>query len=737
VIDAIEAVQVVPSPNLAATGAPPYAVGATISLQEQQFRTLKNGDMFGVFDLTGSISDGGTEGLYNRDTRHLSRFDLRIGGGRPILLSSTLRDDNGSLTCDLTNPDLSIGDKVVLEHDTIHIRRSRFLINATCFERMAVRNFSASPQLLRLELFFDSDFADLFEVRGTPREHRGTRLPTEITETGVVLGYLGLDDRKRYTRIRFDPAPTTLEPNRAVFDLMLQPHERALIFFEITCHDGTFPIRGVRENFMLSMIEARRWMRANSAQAAAIASSNEVFNEAIRRSICDLYMLITQKPTGLYPYAGIPWFSAPFGRDALITAMQTLWLDPSIARGVLSYLAENQATEVDAAADAEPGKILHEVRHGEMALLGEVPFAHYYGSVDSTPLFVMLAGAYVERTHDDTTARRLWPHLEAAIAWIDNYGDRDGDGFVEYYRATENGLANQGWKDSWDSVFHADGTLAKGSIALCEVQGYVYAARRAMALIGRRLGHADVATVQDQKAEALRVAFEASFWCEEIGTYALALDGEKKPCRVQTSNAGQVLLSGIASPDRAARVTEGLMASRFFTGWGVRTVATTEARYNPMAYHNGSVWPHDNAMMGMGLSRYGHTAAVAKIFHGIFDAALYIELRRLPELFCGFARRRGQGPTFYPVACSPQAWASATPFSLIEASLGLELDPRRHEVRLRNPRLPSFLEEVTLRNLQLGGSSVDIKVRRHGDDVSLEVLRTRGNKLQISIVSSR
>ncbi len=715
-------------PDPDAAGEPPYAVGASLSLQERQYRTLKNADMFGVFDLSGNILpyEGGTEGLYNRDTRHLSVFDLTIGGGRPVLLSSSLRDDNGALICDLANPDLSHDGRVVVEHSVIHIRRTRFMINATCFERIQLRSFSSMPHLIRLELAFDADFADLFEVRGTPRAKHGTRDPTERTESSVTLGYRGLDAKRRTTRLRFSPTPAALDERRAVFDVTLQPGEQALLYIEIACADGDLPARDVRETYLLSMVETRRWMRTRSAKAAAMASSNELFNEAIRRAISDLYMLITEKPTGLYPYAGIPWFSAAFGRDALITAFCALWLDPAIARGVLRFLAENQATTVDAAADAEPGKILHEVRNGEMAELGEVPFRRYYGSVDSTPLFVMLAGAYVARTHDDATAYALWPHLEAAMAWIDRYGDRDGDGFVEYFRATGAGLQNQGWKDSWDSIFHADGKLAEGSIALCEVQGYVYAARRAMALIGRRLGHDQFAAEQDKRAEALRLAFEAAFWCEEIGTYALALDGQKQPCRVRTSNPGHLLLAGIVAPERAATMAEGFMSSAFFTGWGIRTVASGEARYNPMGYHNGSVWPHDNALIALGLARYGHTEAVAKIFEGLFDAALYIDMRRLPELFCGFARRRAQGPTFYPVACSPQAWAATALPALLQASLGLSIDPHTHTVVFDKPRLPSFLDEMTLYNITLGRGRISVVIRRIGQEVALNVLERHG-----------
>ncbi|GAB0112689.1 amylo-alpha-1,6-glucosidase [Acidisoma sp. C75] len=714
---------------------PPYAVGAALSLQERQFRTLKNADMFGVFDLSGNIApyEGGTEGLYNRDTRHLSRFTLAIGGGSPVLLSSTIRDDNTALICDLTNPDLLRDGSVVVDHGLIHIRRMRFMQHGCCYERLQVRSFAHVAQTVRLSLSYDCDFADLFEVRGTKRLRHGRRAEPVVGEDRVTLGYTGLDERRRETRLRFSPAPTRIGPEEAIFDLTLPPAGRAVLYLEIACTDPDagdvppIPTAPVRESFLRSYVEARRWMRSRSARAAAMESSNELFNEAIRRAIADLYMLITEKPSGLYPYAGIPWFTTAFGRDALITAYEALWIDPSIARGVLRFLAEVQATEVDAASDAEPGKILHEMRNGEMALLGEVPFRRYYGSIDSTPLFLMLAGAYIERTGDDETARQLWPHFEAALGWIDRYGDRDGDGFVEYFRATESGLQNQGWKDSYDSVFHADGSLAEGPIALCEVQGYVFAARRAMALMGERLGHHAIAAEQAAKAEALRAAFEAAFWCEEIGTYALALDGAKKPCRVRSSNPGHLLVTGIVAPERAARMTEGFMSQDFFCGWGIRTVATTEARYNPMSYHNGSVWPHDNALIAMGLARYGQTEAVTRIFEGLFSAALYIDMRRLPELFCGFPRQRGQGPTFYPVACSPQAWAAAALPALLQASLGLSINPENRSVIFRNPKLPPVLERMVLHNIAIGSARITVHIRRTGEEVALNVMERHGD----------
>jgi glycogen debranching enzyme len=474
------------------------------------------------------------------------------------------------------------------------------------------------------------------------------------------------------------------------------------------------------------MRAALRNRREQTSGVATVSTSNDIFNEVLCRSAADLDMLVTMTTEGQYPYAGIPWYSTTFGRDGLITAMELLWCNPSLACGVIRRLAAYQATRQDAESDAEPGKILHEMRSGEMAALNEVPFGLYYGSVDATPLFVMLTCLYVERTGDEETLRTLWPHIEAALAWIDGPADPDRDGFIEYHRASEQGLANQGWKDSHDAIFHSDGRLAEGPIALVEVQGYVYAAKRLAATTARKLGRHEHAETLDAQATILADAFDRAFWQPELGTYALALDGEKRPCSVQTSNAGHALFAGIARPERAETLARVLMDRRFFSGWGIRTVSDGERRYNPISYHNGSVWPHDNALIALGLGHYEFKDTVERLFRGLFDAAAYMDLRRFPELFCGFKRRRGRGPTLYPVACSPQAWAAATPFALIQASLGLEFDSSRRQIRLRNPRLPDFLDELRISNLGLAGSSVDLELHRHGDEVSVRVSRTLG-----------
>lgn len=717
----------------AAGGAvPEFFIPAASSLQERRPRTLKHDDSFAVFDHNGNAlsGPGSPEGLYHRDTRHLSLLCLTLGGTLPILLSSTLRDDNATLTCDLTNPDLrDEHGQLALEHDLIHIRRSRFLWQAACYERLALRNFDEAPRRLRLEITFAADFADVFEVRGACRQRRGTLHPAQLGEAQVTLAYTGLDGQRRQTVLRFDPPPHVLTAERAVFEVGLVPHEACALYLEIHC---TAPDTAVtpRRALLGALREAHRALRLSSMRAATLTSSNDIFNEALRRSVSDLHVLVTETPEGPYPYAGIPWFSTVFGRDALITALETLWFDPAIARGVLRHLAANQASTLDPVADAEPGKILHEVRQGEMAQLGEVPFRRYYGSIDSTPLFLMLAGAYLQRTGDTDTLRRLRPNLDAALHWIDAYGDRDRDGFVEYGRYSDDGLINQGWKDSHDSIFHADGRMAHGPIALAEVQAYVYGAWRAAADVFRKLGQVARARRLDQRADAFRQQFDQAFFDEQLGSYALALDGDKRRCCVRASNAGHALFTGIAYPERAAAVVRTLMASPSFSGWGVRTVAATEARYNPLSYHNGSVWPHDNALIAAGFARYGFKREAARIFEGLFAASIHVDLRRLPELFCGFARQRSRGPTLYPVACSPQAWAAAAPLALVQSCLGLSFNPTASQIMFDEPALPEFLEEVVLRRLSVGDGSVDVSLRQAGSQVVVNVLERRG-KVQV------
>jgi glycogen debranching enzyme len=701
-----------------------FYIQATESIQERWPRTLKNGDMFGLFDALGDVKDPELTpgGLFYQDTRHLSGLEFLIDGQRPLFLSSAVENDNVVLTVDLSNPDIYENGKIVLPRETLHVRRSKFLWDGACYERFSIHNFDAHRQRCWLTFNFEADFRDLFEIRGLQRPLRGSS-SVGVKNGGLSFRYLGLDGVVRRTEIYLEPSPERLTEGQALYALDLKAGEQISIVLTIRCATA----EGDPEPFSQPYRAARRAAQIASRLGGTVTSSNALANRMLHRAGADLSMLITETPDGPYPYAGTPWFSTPFGRDGIITALQTLWIDPVLARGVLRYLARAQATTSDPRVDAEPGKILHETRACEMANLGEVPFGRYYGSIDSTPLFVLLASRYFLRTGDQATIRELWPNIEAALRWIDRYGDRDGDGFVEYYRESENGLVNQGWKDSHDSVFHANGELATGPIALCEVQAYVYAAKQGAAMMARVLGdHARADTLMND-AETLRRNFEDRFWCEELGVYAIALDGAKKPCRVRSSNAGQVLFCGIASADRAARLAETLMTPEMFSGWGVRTLASDAPRFNPMSYHDGSVWPHDNALIALGLGRYGFKRAAASIFGGIFDAAGHMELMRLPELFCGFPRRRGTAPTLYPVACQPQAWASAAPFALLEACLGIVCDHERREIRFHNPFLPKFLEEIRIRNLNLDGASVDLRLRRSGEGTEVAILAQRGD----------
>jgi glycogen debranching enzyme len=694
-----------------------------VDLHEQ---VLKAGESFAIFDQHGDIRpDGrGEDGLYHRGTRHLSSMALRIAGHRPLILGGTSRWDNSRVRVDLTNPDLGRGPHR-LPHSSLHIARTKVLFDGLHRERIEVRNFARRQVTITLSLRYQADFADLFEVRGMRRPRRGALLPARVGTDSVLLRYEGLDGVLRRTRIGFSRRPEAMDQHEAAFRLEIPARQAIGFEIAVACEARNQRARAL-PSFADALGSSRRQLAAVMSGSAAIITSNEAFNDWLHRSVADVAMLTSRTANGWYPYAGVPWFSTPFGRDGIITGLQTLWMAPQIARGVLGYLAANQASRASAAQDAEPGKILHETRDGEMAALGEVPFGRYYGSHDATPLFVMLAAEHWRRTGDLQAARSLWPHVERALAWMDRYGDLDGDGFQEYARRTDKGLVQQGWKDSYDSVFHADGSLAEPPIALCELQGYAYAARLGAAELAEALHHPSRARALRGSAEMLRAAFDAAFWDDELGTYVLALDGAKRPCRVRASNAGHALLTGIAMPERAGRVAESLLSDAGYSGWGIRTIAAGESRYNPMSYHNGSIWPHDNSLIGLGLARYGRQADAGRILAGLFDASRQFELARMPELFCGFTRREGEGPTAYPVACAPQAWAAGAIFMLLQACLGLGVDGPAGRVSFDRPFLPSFLDTVVIRGLRAGRGSVDVKVERRGDHADVHVVRRRG-----------
>jgi len=698
------------------SGTQHYYIATSQSPTDDRARVLKYGRTFFVFDRLGDAqtSGMGEQGLFFQDTRHLSSLMLHLWETRPLLLSSTVESNNYLFTADLANLDVSRGTQVVIPRGTLHLIRSRFLWRHSCFEEFTFVNHGLESLHVPFRISFEADFADIFEVRGMRRERRGSILPPEVHGDSVRIAYDGLDEVRRETNIRWSRNPANASGQELRYDIVLRPKERTNLQLSISCDaDGA----GRNVSYSQAIKNAQRETESANNSFPGISSSNSRFTDWISRSIADVQMMMVGNPERNYPYAGVPWFGTVFGRDGIITAMQTLWLNPEIAHDVLRCLASLQATKIDAAIEAEPGKILHEMRQGEMAALGEVPFGRYYGSVDSTPLFIMLAGAYYERTADAELIRELWPNIERALNWIDEYGDADHDCFVEYRQRSSKGLVQQGWKDSNDSIFHADGSIAQAPIALAEVQGYVYAAKLAAAALCRVAGDPTRTAALEVEAENLRSQFEEKFWCDELSTYALALDGEKRACRVKTSNAGHCLFTGVASPERAKRVARTLFEPESFNGWGIRTVACGQARYNPLSYHDGSIWPHDNSLIASGLARYGFKNLAGKILMALLDLSTMVEMHRLPELFCGVERREGEGPTLYPVACSPQAWAAAAPFLILQACLGISISAERKRILFDDPYLPEGIPNLAINNLRCGGVSVDLFLERRNDSV--------------------
>ncbi|OJA93538.1 amylo-alpha-1,6-glucosidase [Burkholderia ubonensis] len=674
---------------------------------------LKAGDAFVVSDALGDVS-GHDDGLFVDDMRVLSKWRLTFGGRAPSLLSGATSADNASFTAHLTNRPLPPLGGHETPEGVIHIERMRVLANNVLYEALTLTNYGASEAEVPLSVSFAADFKDMFEVRGTHRARRGTIAQPRIDAGAVRLRYDGLDRVERAVTLNFSPAPDALSVDRADYRLTIAAQACVSIYLTVEATVGA--ARGEtpgcgRAALRTALVAVHRAMRARRATMARVRTGNPLFNAWLDRSLADLGLLTTHLDTGPYPYAGIPWFSTPFGRDAVITSLQMLWLQPSLARGVLRFLAAHQARETSAFRDAEPGKIMHEFRKSEMAATGEVPFALYYGGVDTTPLFVVLAGAYVEHTGDDALIDELWPALERAIQWVCDKCDRNPYGLLDYQRTSERGLANQGWKDSHDSVFHADGRFPDGPIALVEVQAYACAAFDAMSACSQRRGHAADATRYALRARTLREQVEALFWMPDANFYGIALDGHGELCRVLASNAGHLLAFGLPDPARGAAVADALGSTLFQTGWGVRTLAAGQPRFNPMAYHNGSVWPHDNALAARGLARYGDKAAVLNLLRSLFEAAVSFEMR-LPELFCGFPRRRGEPPTAYPVACLPQAWAAGAPFMMLQACLGVSVDAARHEVRVERPALPEGVDWLRIDDLRVGDDSVSLTFRR-------------------------
>ena len=728
---------------------------------------LKHGNLFLLTDPFGDIHpDSRGLGLYDLDTRVLSCAVLRINGVRPTLLRAQSAANHIS-TIQLTNPELRRDPAIksdkqgALALRAISVTRRRWIAGGLA-ERIEVTNYSSTSQRIELVLQLDVDDADIFEVRGRIRERRGTFRPTEASSDSVVFAYEGLDGLLRRTLVSFTPAEVSAsDPDdvsggegsvRLQWALEVPTGTRAGVSWEVATDlqqipgaaraaeetptrlarsvtgGSDSPTDGNRPTIAEPSVAEEEYGNWHE-RCARIRSDGELLDLAIRRSIADLRLLRNDGPMRGEHYlaAGVPWFTTLFGRDSIITSLQVLPFMPDVARETLRVLADWQATEDDPDRDMEPGKILHELRVGELARTGELPHRPYYGSIDATPLWLILLDETYRWTGDLELVRSLWPNALAALEWIDRWGDRDGDGFVEYERRTPAGLLNQGWKDSGDAIRHRNGAPATAPIALVEIQGYVFDAKRRLSELAERLGDTALSTKLAGEAADLQQRFDKAFWMNDVGFYAIALDRTKQQVGTISSNPGHCLWSGIVPPERVNAVVDRLLDPSMDCGWGIRTYASGQPGYNPVGYHTGTVWPHDNALIAAGMKRAGRHDAADRVASRIFEAAQHSPDFRLPELFCGFDRGLADVPVPYPVACSPQAWSAATALSLLQTMLGMHADAARDILELDRPHLPSWLGKVTVHELRVGERTVDLLFHRwRGTTTSAEVLRRDG-----------
>lgn len=688
------------------------------NIQKLRLVTLKHDRTYAIFDENGDIAvETGVQGVYIDDMRYHSALSLKLGDQKPESVSAQVTPDNAELIVRLTNPEMTDAAGRKIPANTLHIERRITVCDGLVHQAVSVLNLGREPVTVPLKFSFSSDFSDMFNVRGMKTEQpfgaiRGVSVADEFCR--VSWDYRTVDNRTLKSSVFFSsqPYPAFMSTDSASYRLDLAPGQKADLHLEFGRQkdDAVGP---VRKTYQDALATVRRERANYLAQGPRLAFSDPRLQKWFDRSREDLALLTNHYDTGPYPCAGLPWFATPFGRDGIITALQMLWADPRLAKGVLQYLAARQATASNPVRDADPGKIMHETRFNEMSRLGLVPFGLYYGGVDTTLLFVMLAGEYLERTGDSALIDALWPNIEAALQWIEDYAE-DKEGFLVYERKQASGLENQMWKDSRDSVFYENGDInVKFPRAVCEVQGYAYAAWRAGEKFAAARGLTERAAHYRAKADHLQTRFNEKFWDAEKSFYVLALDGDKKPCRVRASNMGQLLFTGIVPPQRAASVAAQMMDEKFFTGFGIRTVAEGEANYNPLIYHNGTVWPHDTALIARGLGLCGFEGDAVKLMEGMREAAEFYQ-HRLPELFAGFAKEQGLGPTGYTHACSPQAWAAAVPFQMLQAVLGLRIDAAQNKIILNTAGWPKEWGTLTVENLAVGDKTASFRISGGG-----------------------
>lgn len=674
--------------------------------------TLKSGDSFLIMDVCGDLLlSQDAMGLFRQGTRFLNVCNLFLEGQKCVSLSHQTAHMSNTCHIDLTNVPLQLATDTSIEQGVIHVDRFVELSQNALLHTFTVTNFHTTDVSLTLSLTVGADFCDLFEVRGVTRAQHGSLQVPQIDETGIRLSYLGLDQIERRTTLNIDPPAHSVQDARIDWRLDLKRGKPLQI--KVSC--------ALDESSNTKLVTAPADTLWKESQQPLLRTDEPFFNQLLDRGIQDIMMLSTMTAYGYYPYAGIPWYNCPFGRDGLIAALEFLPFYPQIARGTLAFLASYQGTKVDDFTDEEPGKILHEFRTGEMAACREVPYIPYYGTVDATPLFLILFEAYIRWTNDQLFLEQFWPHIEAAVQWMVNYGDKDGDTFLEYHRASGKGLDNQGWKDAGDSMSHSDGRIARSPLALSEVQGYAYAAYRATSYLAHKADRPGDAQRWDQRSEEIQQNFLQRYWWDEEQSVYLALDANKEPCDVVASNAGQCLWTGILPDDKAQQIIKRMLQPDMFSGWGIRTLSSEAARYNPLSYHNGSIWPHDTALIGTGFALYGEKESAGQLLKSLFDASRHFIDARLPELFCGFVRRPGYGPTRYPVSCSPQAWSAGAPHILLTSLLGMAPDASKNRLTLHQPTLPRWLTTLEIDELFVGSQRVHLRFTRHGTHTEVTI----------------
>ncbi|QHE60630.1 amylo-alpha-1,6-glucosidase [Rossellomorea vietnamensis] len=685
------------------------------------YRVIKENNLFLLTDEQGDITSEHSYGLglYKNDTRYLSKLNVKINHQKPILLHSD-GSENYMSTILSTNPHQEEEGNLILWRESVEIERKRFIYEDVLYETIKTKNYYPNPVSFELSIEVDVDFNDMFIVRGFQTGKVGKRTGQKVEDQFLIFQYEGADGINRATNIHWDAEAKNVNENGEVtFQVELQhEEERSITLMIVPLENGETrdDLLPVEEALQRLRVSYKEW----SAGLTKVETDYDPLQRLVDRGLSDLRVLLNDTGYGKFPVAGLPWFGVPFGRDSLIAALQMIAFQPQVAKGTLFTMASEQGTKVDPWRDEQPGKIMHEIRYGELANTNQIPFTPYYGTIDATPLFLVLLTEYVKWTGDVGTFKRLSDNVKNALKWIDQYGDRDGDLFLEYHQESSKGIANQGWKDSGDSIVHRNGDYADTPIALVEVQGYVYQAKQGLAAIYEALEDHETASRLKAEAKNLQERFEQEFWMDDLEFYAIALDRKKEKVGTITSNPGHVLFSGIMTGDRAEKVSQTLTGDSMFSGYGIRTMGKGEAGYNPMSYHDGSVWPHDNSMTLLGLSKLGLTAEAKKVMSGLIEASHHFEYDRLPELFCGYESTIGKAVK-YPVACSPQAWAAGTPLVFVQSLLGLFPNSLQKEIHLY-PILLNGMNTLTVQNIAIGDGVLSLSVVRNGDKVETTIM---------------